>query len=168
MNGINEKWSLLRERIGDTASAVRNWFADRLGIRSPSRVFAKLGGHTMEGYQQGLERNEQGPLAEIDAFSRRIRQAGAGLMLGTAAFGAAAGEGHASSGIAFDTRPPLSAAATSGGLEIHGGINITVTAAPGMDEQALSRLVATEVQRALQEAEQNMRARQRSAFYDTD
>jgi TP901 family phage tail tape measure protein len=75
------------------------------------------------------------------------------------------------SGIQIDARPPLqshASAAPSGGLVIHGGINIEVHAAPGMDEQALARLVNEQVQRALQDAERRAAAASRRNFYDND
>tara|TARA_R110002051_G_scaffold223890_1_gene287064 strand:- start:100 stop:1446 length:1347 start_codon:yes stop_codon:yes gene_type:complete len=74
------------------------------------------------------------------------------------------------SGIQIDARPPLQSHANqpSGGLVIHGGINIEINAAPGMDEQALARLVNAEVQRALRDAERRAQANHRSAFHDID
>ncbi|SDI51823.1 phage tail tape measure protein, TP901 family, core region [Vreelandella titanicae] len=74
------------------------------------------------------------------------------------------------SGIQIDARPPLQSHASqpSGGLVINGGINIEIHAAPGMDEQALARLVNAEVQRALRDAERRAQASQRSAFHDID
>ncbi|MCE8002546.1 hypothetical protein [Billgrantia ethanolica] len=170
ISGIDDKWSVLRDSIGNTAGAVVGWFKDRLGIRSPSRVFAQLGDDTLAGYRQGLERSEDGALREIKHFGDRVRRAGAGLALGTIATAAVASgnveSGGHGGGIAFDTRPPM-AAPSAGGLQVSIG-EINVHAAPGMDEQALARLVASEVQRALAEAERNARARQRSALFDTD
>ena len=49
-----------------------------------------------------------------------------------------------------------------------GDINITVNPAPGMDEQALARYVAAEVQRALAQATREAGAKRRSALYDID
>ncbi len=74
------------------------------------------------------------------------------------------------SGIQIDSRPPLQSHASqpSGGLVINGGINIEINAAPGMDEQALARLVNAEVQRALRDAERRALANHRSAFHDID
>jgi hypothetical protein len=115
----------------------------------------------MEGYQVGIERAESEPLREVGRFASRMRQAGAGLLLGGAAMGASA------DGIQFDASAPLPAAA-SGGLTIHGGINVSVSAAPGMNEGALAQLVAREVERALQQAERRSAARSRSAFHDLD
>jgi hypothetical protein len=168
INGIDEKWQALKDAIGNTAGAVTNWFKEKLGINSPSKVFAELGGHTMEGYQQGLERSERGPLGQVADFAKRLALAGAGLALG----GASAAAGTLDAGrivdVPIDTRPPLSAAAGAAGITIHGGINIEINAAPGMDEQALARYVNAEVQRALERAARDAAARQRSAFHDID
>ncbi|SDK67540.1 phage tail tape measure protein [Billgrantia gudaonensis] len=159
VNGIDEKWNALKDAIGGTADAVTNWFKDKLGINSPSRVFAELGGHTMDGYRQGLQRREAGPLRQIGEFGNRLKRAGAGLAIGAATLPAAAD-------VPIDNRPPLQAA---GGGDVNITIgDINVHPSPGMDEQALARYVAAEVQRALAEAERDAAARRRSALYDTD
>ncbi|WP_413615744.1 phage tail tape measure protein [Halomonas cupida] len=169
INGIDASWQTLRDAIGNTADAVVGWFKDKLGIHSPSRVFAELGGHTMDGYQQGVQRSERGPLAEIAAFAKRITQAGAGIALG--AFGttvATAGvlDTATITDVPIDHRPPLSSVG-SGDVTITIG-DINVYPSPGMDEQALARYVAAEVQRALERAAREQSARRRSAFHDTE
>lgn len=183
VGGIDEKWGVLKDKIGNTAGAVVGWFKDKLGINSPSRVFADLGGHTMDGYEKGIARSEAGPLKEISRFGQQVRNAGAGLALGAAtlAMPAAADSGSMqrpdlpaiggvsfdSNPVQFDSRPPL--ASQGGGGDVHITIgDINVHAAPGMDEQALARLVAQEVQRALSNAERDAATRRRSAFHDLD
>ncbi|MYL22529.1 phage tail tape measure protein [Halomonas alkaliantarctica] len=189
ISGITGKLGELRDSITGAAGSAVGWFKDKLGINSPSKVFADLGGHTMDGYQQGLAKNEAGPLKEIDAFTKRMRQAGAGLALGAATLAGPAtadvGVSHTQrlelpdiprlgvdvgqpepGGLQFDNHPPMTAA-SGGNTHITIG-DINVHAAPGMDEQALARLVGAEVQRALAEAERDRRAKKRSAFYDTD
>ena len=104
-------------------------------------------------------RDRSGPLRQIGDFGKRMRQAGAGLAIGAASLPAVAD-------IPLDTRPPISAA--SGGGLVMGDINITVNPAPGMDEQALARYVAAEVQRALAQATREAGAKRRSALYDID
>ena len=74
----------------------------------------------------------------------------------------------ATADIPIDTRPPLSATSAGGGVVIQGGININVQPAPGMDEQALARYVASEVRRALDEASRDAKVQRRSALYDWD
>ncbi|MGQ7242809.1 phage tail tape measure protein [Salinicola sp. V024] len=71
--------------------------------------------------------------------------------------------------IQFDTRPPISA---GGGQQVNDNSitlgDINVTASPGMDEQALARKVAQEVQRALADAQREQAARGRSSMWDRE
>ncbi|MGE4533395.1 hypothetical protein [Halomonas sp.] len=165
INGIDEKWQLLKDKIGATAGAVTNWFKEKLGINSPSKVFAEFGVNTMQGYQAGIERSEDRPLREMTSFTRRLQQAG--VAFGAAAMAAGAAANPTPIGMAsFDSRPPLTAPASSSGGISFGDIH--VHAAPGMDEKALARYVAAEVQRALAAAERDAAARRRSAFHDID
>lgn len=157
VDGIRSMAGMAREAISGIADGVAGWFKDKLGIRSPSRVFAEAGRDTLAGYQLGLAQSESGVLKQVDGFSKRMRQAGAGVMLGAAALPAAAG-------VQFDGRAPLAATvpAPVAGGDVHYHININT--APGMDEQAVARLVATEIQRL----ERAKAARRRSALYDTE
>ncbi|OOH02281.1 phage tail tape measure protein, partial [Pseudomonas aeruginosa] len=72
------------QRVGDAAI---DWFKDKLGIHSPSRVFADLGGFTMAGLAQGLGAGQAGPLSVIARIGQGLvnagRQAVAGLDSGT-------------------------------------------------------------------------------------
>ncbi|MCZ0930308.1 phage tail tape measure protein [Halomonas janggokensis] len=54
IGGLTGKLGELRDRITGMAGSVRNWFANVLGINSPSRVFAELGGFTVDGLISGL------------------------------------------------------------------------------------------------------------------
>ena len=155
IGGIKGKLKALKDTVTGAASAASNWFKEKLGIHSPSRVFASHGSDVMAGLAQGLG-DQQQVLRPVNDVSKRLKQAGAGIALGTAAMGAAAGQ------IAIDSRAPLSAAATAGGTASH--IEIHVHAAPGMDEQALARLVAQELERA----QAAKAARRRSNLSDED
>ena len=53
---------------GGTATAA----AGALGIRSPSRVFARLGDFTMQGLAQGLGRSAAGPMARVAALAAAL------------------------------------------------------------------------------------------------
>lgn len=125
---------------------------ERLGIQSPSRVFAGIGRDTMAGLAQGLEHHGDVPISRLRALTQRIRNAGRGIMLGLAA-------GAASAAAAADTSTGAGTA-TSGGnhYEIH------IHAAPGMDEDALARLMLDKIR----EHERMKAQRQRSALFDRD
>ncbi|MCW4148542.1 phage tail tape measure protein [Halomonas sp. 18H] len=54
IGGLTGKLGELQDRVKGMAGSVRNWFANVLGINSPSRVFAELGGFTVDGLISGL------------------------------------------------------------------------------------------------------------------
>ncbi|RAH37534.1 phage tail tape measure protein [Halomonas sp. SL1] len=161
IDGLTGKLGELRDRVTGMAGNVRDWFANKLDINSPSRVFAQLGGHTVDGLNAGLDAQRDEPARRVGEIARRVRQAGAGLAIGTASLPAVAD-------VPIDNRPPLQAAGGGGDVHItiEGGIN--VHAAPGMDEQALARMVDARVRRALEDASREAAARRRSSFYDID
>ncbi|MBN0691444.1 phage tail tape measure protein, partial [Pseudomonas aeruginosa] len=61
------------QRVG---GAAIDWFKDKLGIHSPSRVFADLGGFTMAGLTQGLGAGQAGPLGVIARLGQGLVSAG--------------------------------------------------------------------------------------------
>lgn len=171
INGISAKLGELRDSITGMASNAMGWFRDVLDIHSPSRVFTQYGGFITEGLANGIEDDADSPIKQVRGIANNLRNAAGGLMLGAGLATNASAANIDTSGIQIDARPPLqshSSAAPSGGLVIHGGINIEVHAAPGMDEQALARLVNEQVQRALQDAERRAAAASRRNFYDND
>lgn len=170
IGGLTGKIAALKDKVSSIAGDVKGWFADKLGIHSPSRVFAQLGGYTVDGLNAGLDRQRDEPVKRVAEIARRVSQAGAGIALGAATLPAAATPGiDTGEPIRFDTRPPISAG--GGQQHIDNSLtlgDITVTAAPGMDEQALARYVAAEVQRALADAQRQQAARGRSSMWDQD
>jgi xanthine/CO dehydrogenase XdhC/CoxF family maturation factor len=65
--------------------------------------------------------------------------------------------------LAFDTRPPISPRAAGAGVVVQGDtIQISITAAPGVDEQAIARAVAL----ALEQRDRQKAARIRSSLSD--
>jgi TP901 family phage tail tape measure protein len=67
--GLRERWSALKEGVSNIGSSIAGWFKEKLGIRSPSRVFAEIGGHLMDGLSQGIERTAGLPLAAMGAVA---------------------------------------------------------------------------------------------------
>lgn len=212
--GITGKLGELKASITGVADSASGWFKDKLGINSPSRVFARFGGYTVDGLNQGLDAQRDEPARRVRDIAKRVAAAGAGMAIGGAAIasptaptlpdmparyselvapkmptldalrierpelGALGIEWPElpqfapltidTRGVQFDARRPLQSPASGGG-DVHitmGDIN--VRAAPGMDEQALARLVNAEVQRALATAGRDAAARRRSAFQDID
>lgn len=165
--GIKSGASTVADRAGDMADGAIKKARELLRINSPSRVFREIGGYTVEGFNQGLDQKRKEPVRRVADIAKRMTQAGAGIAIGAASLPVAAMPGlNAGQGVALDTRPPIAAPA-SGGVQITIG-DINVHPAPGMDEQALARYVAAEVQRALAAAERDAAARTRRNLYDND
>ncbi|MCX8016655.1 MAG: phage tail tape measure protein, partial [Rhodocyclaceae bacterium] len=63
--GLRQRWETLKASVSGIASGIADTVRGALGIRSPSRVFADIGGHLMGGLQQGIERAAALPLAAM-------------------------------------------------------------------------------------------------------
>lgn len=148
VNGIKNKLGAVKEAITGAGDATIGWFKEKLGIHSPSRVFAELGGFTMAGLEQGLLGGQGGPLGAFTTLAKQLAAAGAVTF------------GSAGSAIAMDNRPPLSAVPGGGGSAAASPIAMTihVYGSQGMDEQALARLVGAEVDKRLRAAQVNKRS----------
>lgn len=160
--GVTSQLGAVREAIMGAGEAVTGWFKEKLGIHSPSRVFAELGGWTMAGLDQGLAAAQDGPLKTVAQTAKQLATAGTVAIGAGMAMPALADTPNAP---AFDARPPLSAAAPSaagGAGTVTNHFQIHITAGPGMDEQAIAMLVRREIERTTREQS----ARQRSRLYD--
>lgn len=156
VSGILSGMGAVKNAITSAGEKTIGWFKEKLGIHSPSRVFAQLGGFTMAGLTQGLADNQGGPLAAVLDVAKKVTAAGAGIAVSA---GAAAG------GIALDTRPPLSASPPAATAPASSQpIQIIINAAPGMDEARLAKLVAIEVEKL----QRQQAARKRSSLRDSD
>ena len=152
-NGITGALGFVKTAIAGASDSVVGWFKEKLGIHSPSRVFAELGDFTMQGLAVGLQRSQDSPLDQVGGLAKRLTQLGAGIAIGAATMPA----------LAFDTRPPIAPRAAGAGMVIQGDtITISITAAPGMDEQAIARAVA----QALEQRDRQKAARLRSSLSD--
>ncbi|KWN69648.1 hypothetical protein WM24_08540 [Burkholderia ubonensis] len=156
-NGISNSLGDVKTAIQSAGDSVISWFKEKLGIHSPSRVFAALGGFTMAGLEQGLREGQAGPLSTVLEVGKRIVAAGAGIGITGAAIAGGAPP-------TVDSRPPLTAAAVTRTPSAPGPITINVYAAPGMDENALAQKVLL-VMRQEQAAQA---ARERSRLRDRD
>jgi hypothetical protein len=142
INGISRKYAELKSRIVGMASDIQNWFKSKLGIHSPSRVFAGLGAHVMAGLDQGLAAGAGGPLARIADIS--------GQMTRALALGAGAG--------AIAVAAPATAAAGSAqsgpAVQHYVSYTINITAAGGNPQD-----IAEAVRMALEKIERERRGR---------
>ena len=171
INGFTSMFPNLTASIGGMAESVIGTFKNLLGIHSPSRVFAELGGHTMDGLAVGLEQGQGNPFAAMEGVGQGLADAG-GSALASAGnpFAALAGmEAGGSAALAadvpLDSRPPLAArapaAAAAGGGNTY---NVNINAAAGMDPAAIARMVRAELERL----EREKGARARSSLFDQE
>lgn len=124
-NGIRNGLGAVKKAITDAGGQVVAWFKEKLGIHSPSRVFAGLGGYVMQGLDEGLQRGERGPLARVRAMAGSMTAAMAVTMAPQASIAApSARPGPTTPGPAAAAQPPPV-------------IHIHIHAAPGMNEEAL-------------------------------
>ncbi len=151
VNGITAGAAFLRDAVVGVASSIKAWFREAFGIASPSKVFMQYGGWISEGAAIGIAGGQDG-----------VRRAALGVATAaTLAMPMAAGAG----GLQIDGRPPLTAQAMAGGGAVGGSsYQITINAAPGMNEQALARAVSAELDRR----ERAKRSRVLSTFADID
>ncbi|TDL95670.1 phage tail tape measure protein [Stutzerimonas stutzeri ATCC 17588 = LMG 11199] len=171
INGFTSMFPNLTASIGGMAESVIGTFKNLLGIHSPSRVFAELGGHTMDGLAVGLEQGQGNPFAAMEGVGQGLADAG-GSALASAGnpFAALAGmEAGGSAALAadvpLDSRPPLAARAPAAAAGAGGNTyNVNITAAPGMDPAAIARMVRAELERI----EREKGARARSSLFDQD
>lgn len=157
VNGLGSGWAALRERVGGMADEVAATFKEKLGINSPSRVFMEYGGWIAEGAALGMEGGQAGVRAAalaIAGVAAGVATPAMGGMPMPAPLAGAAAQGSGQAGAASAAMAP------AGGSSYQ----ITINAAPGMDERALARAVAQE----LDKREQRGRSRVLSQLSDID
>ncbi|SEA50277.1 phage tail tape measure protein [Variovorax sp. YR216] len=160
-NGITGALGSVKDAIVGAADSALGWFKEKLGIRSPSRVFMLAGNEISNGAAEGIAGEQH-----------RVRQAALGMAAAAAVAlplmaGAADATGPATGigAITMDRRPPLSAAAAPRSMAMGGDtINITIQATPGMDAQAIARAVSAELDRR----QRSRRASMLSSLSDID
>lgn len=149
VDGITNGLGSLKTAITGAGESAIGWFKEKLGIHSPSRVFATLGGFTMAGLANGLAGGEGDVLKQIAGTAKRLASSGADMLSGKS--------------IEFDKRPPISAA--SGGMVIQGDTNhFEIHATPGTDVAGLQRMI----NQMLDERERNKATRIRSRLGDLE
>jgi TP901 family phage tail tape measure protein len=142
IDGVTQRWDALRSTVMGVADSTIGWVRDKLGIKSPSRVFREIGAFTMQGFEDGISGNAGGPLGAMGDAARRLASVGAGIAIGTAPIAAGA------------------ASAAAGGNTYQ----IIINAPAGTDNQGLASLVAREIERI----ESNKAARSRSRLRDME
>lgn len=153
VNGLMAGLGSVKTAISSIGDASIGWFKEKLGIHSPSRVFAELGGFTMAGLTKGLEGGQKGPLDALSSMGKQLTAAGT-LALSATAMPA----------LAVDDRPPISSSPAAAVYDSHDTYEFTITAAPGMDLQGMEKTLRA----MLNKIENEKKARQRSKLSDRE
>lgn len=164
VNGIANAAGAVKAAVVGAADSSINYFKEKLGIHSPSRVFASLGVDTMDGLAQGLNNGSANPFAALDDTAKQVIQKG-GEISANNPFAGLAGmpELANTEQLTFDKRPPISAASNSAPTG-EGPITINVYGAPGQDANAIAQAVA----QALAQQQRANQAQQRGRLSDLD
>ncbi|MFZ3485750.1 phage tail tape measure protein [Sphingomonas sp. 3-13AW] len=147
INGVTGMLGQLKSTIVNAATSAANWFKQKLGIHSPSRVFMGFGGFMMQGLHNGIDRGADGPVNRISRLSRDLTGA---LAIGAATPALAGGLAPAGApgSSAASAAPPRTYI-----IKVEGG-----TGGPSEIEAA--------VRRAIEQVERQRSANSRSAFAD--
>ncbi|KVU21737.1 phage tail tape measure protein [Burkholderia ubonensis] len=141
--GFTGGMNTLKTALHDVGESAISWFKEKLGIRSPSRVFAELGGFMSEGAALGIE-GEQRSVARAALGLATAAMTGFGSpALATAAPIIAAT-------VPIDNRPPIAAAGPSAAAAPAAApspIVINIYPQAGDDPRAIARAVAAELDR---------------------
>ncbi|AMR77293.1 phage tail tape measure protein [Cupriavidus nantongensis] len=191
-NGITGALGSVKAAISGAADAAMTWFREKLGIRSPSRVFAGYGGDISEGTALGIARNEALPANAARRMAAAVATAGALAPLSVAAGQPpqaipspsvpAASQRPALAALAplaaridlpaftapepikADTRPPIVPRQQRAVVvDSHDTVQINLHFAAGADEQAITQAIRAELDR--REREKATRLRSQMADY---
>ncbi|WP_254436671.1 phage tail tape measure protein [Pseudomonas asiatica] len=76
VNGLLAGLGQIKSAIGNLGDSTISWFKEKLGIHSPSRVFAELGGFTTEGLAVGVNAGAKAPLDAVARMGQDLTKAG--------------------------------------------------------------------------------------------
>ncbi|WP_377153645.1 phage tail tape measure protein [Roseateles sp. UC29_93] len=158
-SGITSRLAMVRDAISGAADGAIGWFKEKLGIRSPSRVFIDAGEEISNGAAAGVANRQDSVRRAVMAMA-----VGATVAIPAAAMNVAPGAGplSAAPSVQMDRRVPLSAPAAAAPMSAGDKYEIHIHAAPGMDERAIARAVAAELDRR----ERSKLAARRSSLSD--
>lgn len=139
VGGITSRLSAAKEAIVGFGQNIKGWFAETLGIKSPSRVFMGFGNNIGEGAQLGILKGVPGV------------QGAVGKLAGVALAGAVAASGSAFAGVKQASQ--MLQGVQAGGAVQHqaaGGAGMTINFAPTIHVGAGGGDVRGQVNEAMQ------------------
>jgi len=151
VSGIGSMASSVRDAIAGVAGGAIDSFKAKLGIHSPSRVFAQLGDFTMQGLTGGLDGGRDRAVQSVVGLGDRMRRAGAGIALAAAVTPV----------VPVSSAPVLAPSTGAAGSAQAGGntYHITIQAGAGADAQAIAQAVRAELDRRDRESASRLNSR---------
>lgn len=162
INGITGMAGTVKESISNIGNGVIGWFKDKLGIRSPSRVFIGLGEFVSEGAAEGITRQQPAAVQAARALAASVAIGGAMLPPGPAIAGGSSPDARIarltdSASARLTARQSAPHPVTIAGDTYHIHVNAT-----GWDEAQLRHVLDD----LLRQREHDKAARMRSAMHD--
>ncbi len=68
-NGIGALYSNTKSAIESWASSVESWFKKKLGINSPSKVFAEYGNNVVQGFNNSVDKNSSSTKITVSSWA---------------------------------------------------------------------------------------------------
>lgn len=167
INGIAGMGGAIKDAIGNLGGGMVDWFKEKLGIRSPSRVFMGMGAFVAEGAAQGIRSGQPTAVKAAQALAASVAIGGALAPVSPvqAASGGLDGPAAADGAPAqFDTRPALVAGAARPVLVQGDTVHIQITTSAGMSPEDIARAVDD----ALRRRDREKAVRVRSAYRDVE
>lgn len=123
VKGITGALGWLKDAVSNAATSAANWFKEKLGIHSPSRVFAQFGNFMMQGLDVGIADGAESTVGRINRLAGDISRA---MVAGAS--------------IPVLAATPAAASTGSGAAPI-GPVSITIMQQPGQDSHDLARMI---------------------------
>ncbi|EJI0326003.1 phage tail tape measure protein [Salmonella enterica] len=73
VSGIQNTWETTKQTISDLGDNIKDWFKEKLGIHSPSRVFMDYGDNIVQGLTIGINRSAPGAGKAVDGLGSSLR-----------------------------------------------------------------------------------------------
>lgn len=84
--GLREKWEAAKAWFVSLGDSIPQWVRNRLGIQSPSTVFAEIGRNIMQGLSGGLTSMQGGVESDVQGFASNLATTFADVLTGAQDF----------------------------------------------------------------------------------
>lgn len=91
LSGLREKWQSVKEWFSGLADSIPQWVRDKLGIHSPSTVFAEIGQNIMQGLSGGLASMSGQVQSDVGNLASSLAQEFTNILTGASSFKEAMG-----------------------------------------------------------------------------